>query len=84
MAPDRLRSENEQPVNGIERLLGMLLERTKNLQEDVTDMKITVDSLRIKVSVGKGMLLGASAIAGLAGGTLGAKILTAIAAALPK
>ena len=84
MAPDRLRTESEQPVNGIERILGMLLERTKNLQEDVTEVKTTVDSLRIKVSVGKGMLLGASAIAGLAGGTLGAKVLAALAAALPK
>jgi hypothetical protein len=84
MAPERVRNESEQPVNGIERILGMLLERTKNLQDDVSEMKGTVDSLKIKSSVHKGFLLGVSAVGGVAGGTLGSKILSAIAAALPK
>jgi hypothetical protein len=62
----------------------MLLERTKNLQDDMTEVKDTVDSLKTKASIGKGALLGASAVAGVAGGTLGSKLLAAFFAALPK
>lgn len=62
----------------------MLLERTQTLQNDVSAMKQTVDGLKTKASVGKGLILGASAAAGVAGGTFGSKLLAAIAAALPK
>lgn len=81
---ERINRGSESGVNGVERLLGVLLERTQNLQDDVSEMKDTVDSLKTKSSIHKGVMLGAASVAGVAGGTLGSKVLAALFGAFPK
>ncbi len=67
------------------------MQRTRALQEDITsltsDVKSlagTVEGMKTKEGVRKGVILGAGAVSGLAGGTVGAKILAALLGSMAK
>lgn len=79
--PDYHGRERRSGERALGEFMGRITNAVEGLQEDMVSVKVTVENLKTKSSVAKGAALGVAGVTGIAGGTLGSKILAAFVAA---